>query len=177
MSPADGLNRIFRSRWWYKSECLYYGVMQANPETLICFKYVSLLTQTLCSSVGGVTVSMVAFHAVDPGSIPGRRTWYFLLRCICKLNTEWNGFTNPRRFLKQTKFDTHKIKFQRRESNPEPPAWKAGILTTILPLMRSNLLYIREHWRDQWFQWNRAANRYTNTNPCLWRDSNSQTLV
>ena len=24
-------------------------------------------------SVGGVTVSMVAFQAVDPGSIPGRR--------------------------------------------------------------------------------------------------------
>ena len=30
------------------------------------------------SSVGGVTVSMVAFQAVDPGSTPGRRT-YFLL--------------------------------------------------------------------------------------------------
>ena len=26
------------------------------------------------SSVGGVTVSMVAFQAVDPGSTPGRRT-------------------------------------------------------------------------------------------------------
>ena len=26
------------------------------------------------SSVGGVKVSMVAFQAVDPGSIPGRRT-------------------------------------------------------------------------------------------------------
>ena len=25
------------------------------------------------AGVGGVTVSMVAFHAVDPGSIPGRR--------------------------------------------------------------------------------------------------------
>ena len=26
-----------------------------------------------CAGVGGVTVSMVAFQAVDPGSIPGRR--------------------------------------------------------------------------------------------------------
>lgn len=26
-------------------------------------------------SVGGVTVSMVAFQAVDPGSIPGRRSF------------------------------------------------------------------------------------------------------
>ena len=34
----------------------------------------------LCShpSVGGVTVSMVAFQAVDPGSTPGRRTLFFL---------------------------------------------------------------------------------------------------
>ena len=27
-------------------------------------------------SVGGVTVSMVAFQAVDPGSTPGRRTFF-----------------------------------------------------------------------------------------------------
>ena len=31
----------------------------------------------LASSVGGVTVSMVAFQAVDPGSTPGRRTSFF----------------------------------------------------------------------------------------------------
>ena len=30
------------------------------------------------SSVGGVTVSMVAFQAVDPGSTPGRRTLFLL---------------------------------------------------------------------------------------------------
>ena len=28
-------------------------------------------------SVGGVTVSMVAFQAIDPGSTPGRRTKFF----------------------------------------------------------------------------------------------------
>ena len=32
---------------------------------------------SLASSVGGVTVSMVAFQAVDPGSTPGRRTSFF----------------------------------------------------------------------------------------------------
>ena len=37
-------------------------------------QYEDLLTHTQCSSVGGVTVSMVAFQAVDPGSTPGRRT-------------------------------------------------------------------------------------------------------
>ena len=30
-------------------------------------------------SVGGVKVSIVAFQAIDPGSIPGRRTWCFYL--------------------------------------------------------------------------------------------------
>ena len=29
-------------------------------------------------SVGGVTVSMVAFQAIDPGSTPGRRTKFFI---------------------------------------------------------------------------------------------------
>ena len=34
----------------------------------------------LCrTSVGGVTVSMVAFQAADPGSTPGQRTFLFLL--------------------------------------------------------------------------------------------------
>ena len=37
-------------------------------------QYEELLTRYQCSSVGGVTVSMVAFQAVDPGSTPGRRT-------------------------------------------------------------------------------------------------------
>lgn len=37
-----------------------------------------VVTSGKCSSVGGVTVSMVAFQAVDPGSTPGRRTSFFL---------------------------------------------------------------------------------------------------
>ena len=31
----------------------------------------------LHASVGGVKVSIVAFQAIDPGSIPGRRTIFF----------------------------------------------------------------------------------------------------
>ena len=34
-----------------------------------------LMGSHVTSSVGGVTVSMVAFQAVDPGSIPGRRSF------------------------------------------------------------------------------------------------------
>ena len=32
-----------------------------------------------CKSVGGVKVSIVAFQAIDLGSIPGRRNYYFVL--------------------------------------------------------------------------------------------------
>ena len=32
---------------------------------------------------GGVMVSIVAFQAVDPGSIPGHRTFFFLV-CYCQ---------------------------------------------------------------------------------------------
>ena len=35
-----------------------------------------------CIGVGGVTVSMVAFQAVDPGSTPGRRTCPFCQRAL-----------------------------------------------------------------------------------------------
>ena len=31
-----------------------------------------------CTSVGGIMVSIAAFQAVDPGSIPGRRNFNFL---------------------------------------------------------------------------------------------------
>ena len=37
--------------------------------------FLSILLHT--SSVGGVKVSIVAFQAIDPGSIPGRRTVFF----------------------------------------------------------------------------------------------------
>ena len=33
---------------------------------------------SLSTSAGGVKVSIVAFQAIDPGSIPGRRTFCFL---------------------------------------------------------------------------------------------------
>ena len=36
------------------------------------------------TSVGGVTVSMVAFQAVDPGSIPGRRSFAELIGTLSK---------------------------------------------------------------------------------------------
>ena len=35
-----------------------------------------LIFYRIDKSVGGVMVSMVAFQAVDPGSIPGRRTFW-----------------------------------------------------------------------------------------------------
>ena len=35
------------------------------------------LGRRMWSSVGGVMVSIVAFQAMDPGSIPGRRTLFF----------------------------------------------------------------------------------------------------
>ncbi len=43
-------------------------------------RYISGDSLILCSArVGGVTVSMVAFQAADPGSTPGQRTIRFFL--------------------------------------------------------------------------------------------------
>ena len=52
------------------------GIFTCNLPTLATGHLLKLLR---CSSVGGVTVSMVAFQAVDPGSTPGRRTRNFVL--------------------------------------------------------------------------------------------------
>ena len=44
--------------------------------------YDELLVLVQHSRVGGVTVSMVAFQAVDPGSTPGRRTLLFFIQNV-----------------------------------------------------------------------------------------------
>ena len=40
---------------------------------------VNKFIQVILVSVGGIMVSIAAFQAVDPGSIPGRRSFFLLL--------------------------------------------------------------------------------------------------
>ena len=52
------------------------GIREYCATSLICFRYVDINTNYLfnlnpLASVGGVKVSIVAFQAIDPGSIPG----------------------------------------------------------------------------------------------------------
>ena len=47
---------------------------------------------------GGVMVSIVAFQAVDPGSIPGHRTFFLLLKTP-KIATLFNNMTDICTFL------------------------------------------------------------------------------
>ena len=37
-------------------------------------------------SVGGIMVSIAAFQAVDPGSIPGRRSSIFMRKYFCEIS-------------------------------------------------------------------------------------------
>ena len=46
------------------------------------------------SSVGGVKVSIVAFQAIDPGSIPGWRTFFFRHWTVVN-NTDWAATSIP----------------------------------------------------------------------------------
>ena len=41
------------------------------------FVYINHLAHLKVVGVGGVKVSIVAFQAIDPGSIPGQRTFFF----------------------------------------------------------------------------------------------------
>ena len=56
-----------------------------------------------CSSVGGATVSMVAFQAVDTDSTPSRLTWNF----VSSYKSMARHFTNSRWRLKN-KLETHR---------------------------------------------------------------------
>ena len=40
--------------------------------------------------VGGIMVSIAAFQAVDPGSIPGRRNFDFFIFVIRRCHLRWN---------------------------------------------------------------------------------------
>ena len=51
------------------------------------------LTGVSAVGVGGVKVSIVAFQAIDPGSIPGRRTRFFSLR-VALFSTSLVGRSN-----------------------------------------------------------------------------------
>ena len=55
-------SRVYRVPWWQFDE-MPYGMQIQSP-----FVY---------ASVGGIMVSIAAFQAVDPGSIPGRRKFFF----------------------------------------------------------------------------------------------------
>ena len=55
--------------------------------------YIAMVMQ-YSTSVGGVTVSMVAFQAVDPGSIPGRRSFAELI-AIKKSAFENHALSEP----------------------------------------------------------------------------------
>ena len=61
--------------------------MICNPTRAFALLYLyNLFVPSLASSVGGVTVSMVAFQAVDPGSTPGRRTSFFIFYFLARIS-------------------------------------------------------------------------------------------
>ena len=52
-------------------------VAVCDISSLIMPSVMEILSLVTCTSVGGIMVSIAAFQAVDPGSIPGRRTFCF----------------------------------------------------------------------------------------------------
>ena len=50
-----------------------YGILKSNETTVLKSSFFVCVV-----SDGGIEVSMVAFQAVDPGSIPGHRNHYFV---------------------------------------------------------------------------------------------------
>ena len=67
--------RLVRNRMWKEIYCR--GIVLS----IIFCPYVLIMIskEVFSCGVGGIVVSIAAFQAVDPGSIPGRRTILFLL--------------------------------------------------------------------------------------------------
>ena len=59
--------------WFHKIQF----VIHTSIVQIMCTR--AVYTPSPMASVGGVKVSMVAFQAVDPGSIPGRRIFYIFV--------------------------------------------------------------------------------------------------
>ena len=54
-------------------------VAVCDISSVIMPSVMELLSLVTCTSVGGIMVSIAAFQAVDPGSIPGRRMFFLPL--------------------------------------------------------------------------------------------------
>ena len=85
------------------------------------------------TSVGGVTVSMVAFQAVDPGSTPGRRTFFILNHFDMKLSLI---NSSPRDQDRIPMPISGKSYVRRPGVEPGSTAWKATMLTVTPPTLR-----------------------------------------
>ena len=55
-------------------------VAVCDISSVIMPSVMELLSLVACTSVGGIMVSIAAFQAVDPGSIPGRRNFLSHIR-------------------------------------------------------------------------------------------------
>ena len=57
----------------------HFSLIQDSPSTCRSYFYkMPILNASVQLSVGGIVVSIAAFQAVDPGSIPGHRMLNFL---------------------------------------------------------------------------------------------------
>ena len=54
-------------------------VAVCDISSVIMPSVVEILSSVTCTSVGGIMVSIAAFQAVDPGSIPGRRIFFLFI--------------------------------------------------------------------------------------------------
>ena len=72
----DGKTRGFHRRKRKVTPFILTSILIEHVRQYTC-KILNNINSYLITGVGGVTVSMVAFQAVDPGSTPGRRTFFF----------------------------------------------------------------------------------------------------
>ena len=77
----------------------HFSLVQNLPFTCRSFSYeMPIFNQRLQLSVGGIVVSIAAFQAVDPGSIPGHRKGPFLksshemFLCDTRSEKKYGGF-------------------------------------------------------------------------------------
>merc|ERR1712127_232128 len=96
----------------------------AGCTTTVCVPRVPIWTQPLpvisIDSVAGVMVSIVAFQAVDPGSIPGRRSLFFSggeNRGSQLIDSPWQRKTMQEKTPKKNKKIKKRI-LRSRELNP-----------------------------------------------------------
>ena len=89
MHSSDIQTIKLRSSYFLILKILFCFILYYSMSLLIPCRVWQYIVLQLYQAFGGVKVSIVAFQAIDPSSVPGWRYWFFRVKCKT-YEVEWS---------------------------------------------------------------------------------------